>query len=63
MLCYYRIYVSEGTDITKMARLGYCCIIAGISKSNTIDLMQNINLSEKSGTLSIIKIYFHLKNG
>ena len=29
----------------------YCCIISGISKSEVIDLMQNIDLNEKSGTL------------
>ena len=29
----------------------YCCIISGISKSETINLMQKINLSDKSRTL------------
>ena len=29
----------------------YRCIITGISKCQTINLMQNIDLSEKSGTL------------
>ena len=29
----------------------YCCIISGINKSETINLMQKINLSEKIGTL------------
>ena len=29
----------------------YCCIISGISKSEIINLMQNIDLTEKSGTL------------
>ena len=29
----------------------YCCIISEISKSDAINLMQNINLTEKSGTL------------
>ena len=29
----------------------YCCIISGISKSEAINLMQNIDLTEKSGTL------------
>ena len=29
----------------------YCCIITGISKSETINLFQNIDLTGKSGTL------------
>ena len=29
----------------------YRCIISGISKSEAISLMQNIDLTEKSGTL------------
>ena len=29
----------------------YCCVISGISKSEAINLMQNIDLTEKSGTL------------
>ena len=29
----------------------YCCIISGISKSEAISLMQNIDMIEKSGTL------------
>ena len=29
----------------------YCCIISGISKSGAINLMQNIDLTEKNGTL------------
>ena len=29
----------------------YCCIISGISKSEAINLMQNVDLTEKSGTL------------
>ena len=28
-----------------------CCIITGITKSETIDLMQNIDLTKTSGTL------------
>ena len=30
---------------------GYCCIVIGISKSEAINLMQNIDLAEKSGIL------------
>ena len=29
----------------------YCCIISGISKNEAINLMQNIDLTEKSGAL------------
>ena len=29
----------------------YRCIISGISKSEAVNLLQNINLTEKSGTL------------
>ena len=29
----------------------YCCIISRISKTKTINLMQSINLTEKSGIL------------
>ena len=29
----------------------YCCITSGINKSEAINLMQIINLTEKSGTL------------
>ena len=29
----------------------YCCIISGISKNEAINLMQNIDLNEKSGVL------------
>ena len=29
----------------------YCCIISLISKNEAIKLMQNVNLTEKSGTL------------
>ena len=38
----------------------YCCIISGISKNEAIDLMQNIDLTEKSRTSKNIKIYYQL---
>ena len=37
--------------ILKIKNVDYCCIITGVSKSETINLMQNIYLTEKSGTL------------
>ena len=38
----------------------FCCIISGISKIEVINLMQNANLTEKSGTLQNRKFYYHL---
>ena len=37
--------------ILKIKNTDYCCIITGISKSEAINLMQNIDLTEKSKTL------------
>ena len=41
------------SDITilKIKNADYCCIISGISKSEAISLMENIDLTEESGTL------------
>ena len=41
----------------------YRCIINGISKIEAINLMQNTNLTEKSGTLYNIKFIITYKNG
>ena len=38
----------------------YCCIINGISKIKAINLLKNVNLAERSRTLSNIKIYYHI---
>ena len=37
--------------ILKIKSADYCCTITGISKSEAINLLQNIYLTEKSGTL------------
>ena len=37
--------------IRNIHNIDYFCIINGISKSEDINLMQKINLTEKSGTL------------
>ena len=37
--------------ILKIKNADYCLFINGISKSEAVNLMQNINLIEKSGTL------------
>ena len=38
----------------------YCCIISGISKSEAINLIQKIDLTEKCGTLQKIKMHYHI---
>ena len=38
----------------------YHCIISGISKKEAINLMQTTDLTENSGTLYNIKIYFQI---
>ena len=50
------IYYNMSMNLSDTATLNikgsdYCCIISGISKSEAINLMQNTNLTEKSGTL------------
>ena len=50
---YYDLLMSMNlSDIAILNIKGadYCCIISGISKSETIRLMQNIDLSKKSKT-------------
>ena len=39
----------------------YLCVISGSSKIQAINLMQNFNLTEKSGTLKNIKIYYYIQ--
>ena len=41
----------SGIAILNIKGSSYCCIIIGISKSKAIKLLQNIDLTEKSGTL------------
>ena len=36
--------------ILNIRSAGYCCIMSGVSKSETINLMENIDLTERSGT-------------
>ena len=38
----------------------YCHIISKIGKSEAINLIQNIDLTKKNGTLQNIKIYYHI---
>ena len=37
--------------ISNIKGYDYCCIFRGISKSEVIKLLKNIDLTEKSGTL------------
>ena len=58
-------YIYELCDfaILNIKSADYHCIITRISKSKTINLMQNIALTENSGTLQNIKFIFTYKNG
>ena len=49
--------------ISNIKGADYCCIISGISKSEAINLILNINLTKTSGTLLIIKFITAYKNG
>ena len=48
------------TAIVNIKSVDYCCIISEISKSEAINLMQNIDLTEKGRTLRNMKIYYHI---
>ena len=48
------------TAILKIKSVDYQCIISGISKSEAINVMQNIDLTEKGRTLLDIKISYHI---
>ena len=41
----------SGMAILNIYGAGYRCIISRISKSESIDLMQNVDMTEKSGAL------------
>ena len=49
--------------ILRIKSADYRCIISGISKSEAIILMQNADLTKKSGTLKNKKIIIIYKNG
>ena len=54
------IYESNDTAILNIRDVDYRCIINGISKSKSINVLQNTGLIEKTGTLQNIKIYYHM---
>ena len=50
--------------ISDIKSVDYHCIISGISKSEAINIMQNIDLTKKSGKLESIKnLLSHIKLG
>ena len=54
MRCHDLLMVSINvSDIVflEIKTAGYCCIVSGISRSEAIKLLQNIDLTEKSGAL------------
>ena len=44
-------------DTLNIKDCDYCCFISLINKNEAINLLQNAPLTEKSGALSIAKIY------
>ena len=49
------LFINDSMNFSDIAYLniknaGYCCIISGINKNEAINLMQNVDLIEKSGT-------------
>ena len=52
--CHYLFMMSmnlRNIAFLKIKNTDYCCIITGISKSEAIKLLQNVDLTEKNGTL------------
>ena len=39
----------------------YCCFISSIRQSEAMNLMQNIDFTEKKQTLQNINIYYHIQ--
>ena len=63
--CYNVLLMSmnlSDTAILKIHGFGHRCIISAISRSETINLMQNIGLPERSGTMSEKIMILKLKN-
>ena len=60
--CHDLLMMSMKSDIAilNIKDLDYRCIVSGINKSEPINLIKNIDLTEKSGTLYNIKIYNHI---
>ena len=59
--CHHSLMISvnfSDTAILKIKNADYCCIINKISKSEAINSMENIDLTEKCGTLKEHKTLF-----
>ena len=67
MRCHDLLMVSINvSDIVflEIKTAGYCCIISGISRSEAIKLLQNTDLTEKSGTYNqeqFLNLQFYCK--
>ena len=46
--------------ISNIKSVDYCCIVSVFSKNEATNLMPNVDLIEKIGTLKNIKIYRHI---
>ena len=51
--------LSSDIAILNIESIHYCCTIRGI-QSEAINLMQNIDLTEKNRASQYIKIYYHV---
>ena len=67
MRCHDLLMVSINvSDIVflEIKTAGYCCIVSGISRSEAIKLLQNIDLTEKSGAYNpeqFLNLQFYCK--
>ena len=53
-------FINDAYEHLKIKNADYCCIINGISKSKAINLMQNIDLTEKSKTFMELSSTFQI---
>ena len=53
-------FINDAYEHLKIKNADYCCIINGISKSKAINLMQNIDLTEKSKTFMKLSSTFQI---
>ena len=53
-------FINDVYEHLRIKNGDYCCIITGISKSKTINFMQNINLTEKSKTFMKLSRAFQI---
>ena len=53
-------FINDAYEHLKIKNADYCWIITGISKSKAINLMQNIDLTEKSKTFMKLSSTFQI---